>query len=60
MTGQSATSRRSTPGRTARGPAVPAGDPVVRLRVQAGRTETPTGTGELDWDRWLGPVAFRP
>ena len=33
---------------------------VARLAVQARPTDTPPVPETLDWDRWLGPVAFRP
>ena len=36
------------------------GDPWSDFAVQARPTDTPPVPDTLDWDRWLGPVAFRP
>jgi predicted dehydrogenase len=36
------------------------GDPWSDFDVRARPTDTPPVPTTLDWDRWLGPVAFRP
>jgi len=36
------------------------GDPWSDFAVRARPTETPGVPETLDWDRWLGPAAFRP
>jgi predicted dehydrogenase len=36
------------------------GDPWSDFEVRARPTDTPPVPATLDWDRWLGPVAFRP
>ncbi len=36
------------------------GDPWSDFAVRARPTETPPVPETLDWDRWLGPAAFRP
>ena len=36
------------------------GDPWSDFAVRARPTETPPVPNTLDWEKWLGPVAFRP
>jgi hypothetical protein len=36
------------------------GDPWSDFAVVARPTDTPPVPGTLDWEKWLGPVAFRP
>jgi predicted dehydrogenase len=36
------------------------GDPWSDFAVQARPADTPPVPGTLDWDKWLGPVPFRP